>query len=148
MLNYFPIAWRYPLGAMDGDDPEWGARLAGFFLLVQGVLILLHPLIATLRFGTRLAFGVLGLPALMGGGPLSLTLVFGALLVAVGLGILARQAWADWLGLGLALLLYVPRMDLPLMAGAGLLICYALGRRRWAAMKADGRPADAQPDGT
>lgn len=146
MVNYFPMAWRYPVGAMDGDDPEWTARLAGFFLVVQGALLLLDPLIDGLRFGTQVAFGVLGLPALMGGGSLPVTLILGLVLVTVGCGVLVGRVWADWAGVALALLLYLPRLDMPVAFGAGLFICYALGRRRRAGTKGARRPVDAPAD--
>lgn len=148
MSNYFPLAVRYPTGSTDWGDREWGARLAGFFFVVQGVLILVHPLLRALRFGTLMLFGALGLPALMAGGPAPLAMALGVVLAAVGLGILARHGWADWTGVVAALFLYVPRWDLPLVAGGGMLICLALIRRRLGAMQEPGPTVSTQPNGT
>jgi len=129
MQNYFPVPARYRLSTVVGDEGEWGARLVGVFFIVLGALTILRPALSALRPGTALLFGVLGIPAMVTriADPL-VTAAIGGLLLATGLGIVLRKGWAHWLGMVLALVLFVPAM--PYITLAGLLIIFALWRGR------------------
>jgi hypothetical protein len=129
MGNYFPVPVRYRMSASLDDGGEWGARLVGVFFIVMGILLVARPATSALRSGAALMFGALGVPFMTSGvDDPRVMIVVSCLLLCVGTLIVLRKAWAHWIGMALALVLFVPVV--PYVTLAGLLIIYVLWRGR------------------
>lgn len=129
MGNYFPVPVRYRMSASLDDGGEWGARLVGIFFIVMGILLFMRPATSALRPGTALMVGALGVPAMTSAADdPRVMIIVGCLLFGVGTLIVLRKAWAHWIGMALALVLFVPVV--PYVTLGGLLIIYVLWRGR------------------
>lgn len=125
MQNYYPTPVRYTVSSGEVEDREWGARLAGILYMVTGGVLLLGPVIRSLGGGSQILFGVLGPFAFMTRPPsLPVAVVFAAILIPVGAGVVARWGPAFYPAMAVAFFMFMP--SFPVGTAVGCVLLYVL----------------------